>query len=136
MENSTIRAWLIGLGLGMTFLWILGLVNLANPDMVSSTVNLNASRWLTWLSFTAAVLSYLAAYVTDNRTSRRTVVNGTIALSSGIFAMWLIGLANGAFAFLSWWSFAFACAYAIVGAAAAVQKRDDEKRIDRYSRAA
>ena len=136
MQKSVVRAWLMGLGLGMIVLWIVGLGTLSRVSLYFDNVSLIATRWVTWLTFAAAVCSFIGAFATDYHTSKKTIAAGTFALSLGVFAIWLIGLVDAALPMLTWWNFAFGCAYAIVGAAAGAITRTDEKGTDRFSRAA
>jgi len=106
MNTSLVRTWLTVLGIGMVVLWIAGL---------SSPI---ASRWMVWLDLVAAALTFIGVAGTRETTDRSTRAGGTIALSAGVFAIWLGGMVNGAVPWLTWWNFIFACGYLLVGIAA------------------
>ena len=108
MQTTLLKTWLSVLGVGMVVLWIAGMSSGA------------ASPALTWLDLAAAVLSLVGAAATLSSTPRRTSVLGTIALGAGILAIWLGGFVNGASPWMTWWNFAFACAYLFVGVAVAI----------------
>ena len=108
MQNSLVKTWLTVLGVGMLIQWIAGM---------SSSY---ASPTITWLDFGIAILSFVGVSLTKPSTDRNTRAGGTIALALGVFAIWLGGLVNGATAWLTWWNFAFACAYLFAGVAAAM----------------
>jgi hypothetical protein len=107
MQKTLLKTWLTVLGVAMVVLWIAGM---------SSGY---ASPALTWFDLAAGVLSFLGVAGTLPSTPRRTSALGTIALATGVFAIWLGGLVNGAPPWLTWWNFAFGCAYLFVGIAVA-----------------
>ena len=96
------RAIAFVLGLGLVLVWLAGLSS-------------HASGWLTWLDGLAALvaLAGAAALVEFNRGG--TAGSGFLAL--GLFVLWIVGLATGATLWLSWWTFAFACAFLVLAGA-------------------
>ena len=93
------RAISFVLGLGLVLLWLAGLSS-------------HASGWLTWLDGLAALIAIAgaASLVEFNRGGSA----GAGGLALGLFVLWIIGLATGATLWLSWWTFAFACAFFVV----------------------
>jgi hypothetical protein len=99
------------LGVGLLILWIAGL---GSPT---------AQGWLTWLDGVAALCAFAISGFTPNYASKNVRVGQPIALSGGLFALWIIGLATGAVSWLCWWTFAFACAFLALGIACSYERR-------------
>ena len=93
------RAISFVLGLGLVLLWLAGLSS-------------HASAWLTWLDGLAALIAIAGAAALVEFHRGGTAGTGLLAL--GLFILWIIGLATGATLWLSWWTFAFACAFVVV----------------------
>src|SRR5690349_21661009 len=106
-----VRGWSIALGVGLV---ILGLAGLSGPF----------GSWMAWLDFVAALGSFVIAasiMPTDLETAR---ASSPLILSLGLFVMWIVGLVTAsAVGWLSWWNFAFACAYLILGLVANQRRR-------------
>lgn len=97
-----IRGTSIVLGVGLIILWLVGLSN-------------HATAWLTWLDGLAGLCAFgIAAAVPANLDTRR-AIGGPIGLAVALFVLWIIGLAVGAQGWLSWWTFAFAVAFLVLG---------------------
>lgn len=108
-----VRTWAVILGIGLGILWIVGLNDPAAPG------------WLTWLDGVAALCSFaIAAAYPDTVRSRAGRAAAPIVLALGLFALWIVGLATHAVAWLSWWTFAFACAYVLLGIGAGASIRN------------
>jgi hypothetical protein len=89
--------------IGLTILWIAGL---SSPY---------SATWLTWLDGVGALIGYGIAFGTDNVANRVTRIGGPVALSIGLFALWIIGMSTNGAPWQNWWTFAFACGYLLVG---------------------
>jgi len=99
------------LGIGLTALWIAGL---GSP---------NTDPWLSWLDGLAALCAFAIAGFTPSYASKGARVGGPIALSVGLFVLWMIGLGTGAVSWLVWWTFAFACAFLALGIATSYERK-------------
>ena len=94
------RVGMISLAVGLGILWVVGLSQGAAP-------------WLVWLDFIAALIALAAPLLPEQ--------NGTImkappfALAVGVGALWLGALATGVRSWLTWWNFAFAIAFLVLG---------------------
>jgi hypothetical protein len=98
-----VRGTSIVLGAGLIILWLVGLGN-------------NASAWLTWLDGAAALCAFgIAAAIVPDRIGVATAVGAPIALAVGLYVLWIVALAVGSTPWLAWWTFAFACAFLILG---------------------
>ncbi len=98
-----VRETSIGLGIGLIIWWLVGLSD-------------HAAAWLTWLDGIAALCAFgIGAAVVPSRANAPVTAGGPIALSIGLFVLWLIGLATHAQSWLAWWTFVFACAFLAVG---------------------
>ncbi len=100
------------LGLGLVILWIVGLSN-------------HATHWLTWLDGLAALCAFAVAAMAPTEGVRRNVSSASIALSIGLFVLWIIALAVGASSWLAWWTFAFACAFLLLGVGGMIAPRQE-----------
>jgi ABC-type transport system involved in cytochrome c biogenesis permease subunit len=99
------------LGLGLVVLWVAGL---SSPD---------AANWMTWLDGLAALCAFgIAAYATPYAT-RNSRAGMPIVLSVGLFILWLAGQSAGVVPWMSWWNFAFACAFLILGIYSMMERR-------------
>ena len=106
-----VRTLSVILGLGLVVLFIAGL-NTAG-----------AHGWLTWLDLVMAICSFTVAGVAAPDASKGTRSGGPVAISIGLFALWIIALATGVVASMAWWNFAFACAFLVVGIAGGTMER-------------
>ncbi len=102
------------LALGLVVLWIAGL---GSPTSTS---------WLTWLDGLAALAAFGIAALTPTYARRSARMGEPVALSVGLFALFVIGLATGATLWQAWWTFAFACAFLILGFSARERKQIPE----------
>jgi hypothetical protein len=105
-NTNTYKGMAIAMGVGLAILWIAGL---SSPY---------APAWFTWLDGVAAFCAFVIAGTNQSYDTRAKRMGGPIALAAGLYALWVIGLATGAVAWLSWWTFAFACAFLIFGVTA------------------
>jgi hypothetical protein len=101
-----IQSWSIILGIGLALLWIIAL---SGSDSTS---------WLAWLHAVGALCAFLLAGNVSDQSKRAIRIGSTLALSIGLFGLWIVGLATGAVAWQAWWTFAFACAFLLLAAAA------------------
>lgn len=106
-----VRASSIVLGAGLVILWAVGLGN-------------HATAWLTWLDGLGALVAFgiAAAVVPTTRVAAN--ASPPIVLAIGLFVLWIIALAVHAEAWLAWWTFAFACAFLLVGIIAGFERRE------------
>lgn len=94
----------IALSFGLVVLWVAGLC-------------FQASTWLTWFALVAGLIAFGgAARFTD---SARAGEFGWGALAAGLLVLWIVALITRATPWLTWWTFAFACASALLAAASA-----------------
>ncbi|HXT95222.1 MAG TPA: hypothetical protein VN853_02910 [Polyangia bacterium] len=94
----------IALSFGLIVLWVAGLC-------------FGASTWLTWFVLVAGLIAFGgAARFTD---SARAGEFGWGALAAGLLLLWIVALITRATPWLTWWTFAFACASALLAAASA-----------------
>ena len=114
MQTTLVKAWLIVLGMGMGILCVAGLASH------------EGASWLTWLDLAGAAISISLAAMMKPLIGHRKLDGSIVALSIGVFALWLIGLAVHALPMLVWWNFAFAVAFLIVGIASLSKKEAKE----------
>ncbi len=99
-----IRGLSIALAIGLVIVWIVGL-------------NQHATGWLTWLDGLGALVGFAIAAGAGPAVGRAYGAGGPIALAVGLGILWIIGLATHAEAWLTWWTFVFACAFLLLGIA-------------------
>ncbi len=104
-----VRGISIALGIGLIILWITGLSQ-------------HATAWLTWLDGIAGLCAFGIAGVIRPGVAG-SLAASPIALSVGLFVLWIIALAIGASGWLSWWTFVFACAFLLLGIAGGASLR-------------
>jgi hypothetical protein len=102
-DTGMMRTAHIALGVGLVILWIAGLAN-------------HSTSWMTWLDGLAGLVA-LAGAATAGRDARGGQWTSA-GLTVGLFALWIIGLSAHASRPLSWWNFAFACAFLLVAVTA------------------
>ena len=103
-----VRQISVVLGIGLVILWI-------------TELNMNITPWLTWFDLAAGICAFVIAGILDERSPQNVRVAAPIALSLGLFALWIISLeASGAPVWQPWWNFGFACAFLLTGLAATV----------------
>ena len=91
------------LGIGLIVLWIVGL-------------SAGATLWLSWLDGIAGLVAILLGITAVSAARAGAAGWGLMAL--GLFVLWIIGLAAHGPLWLAWWTFAFACAFVVLAAAA------------------
>jgi len=104
-------------GVCLVILWITAL---NAPD---------AASWMTWLDGVAAIGAFIVSGTADPTLPRMQRVAGPIALSIGLYALWVIGLATSAVPWLCWWTFAFASAFLVLAVADATSRRSPISKI-------
>jgi hypothetical protein len=104
-EDIVLRGLSIALGIGLVVLFMVGLGR-------------NATPWLTWMDGVAALGAFaIAAGALATSTSGGGAVIG-LGLLLGV--LWILGLSTHAVLWLTWWTFAFSCAFLLVGLVASV----------------
>jgi hypothetical protein len=108
MEED-MRPGMILLGIGLGLLWLAGLYN-------------HATSWLVWLTFASAILSLLFGLMPETvsgaapgKRSGTLMRMPPFVQTAVLLVLWIIGLASGATSWLTWWTFAFAIAYGLLG---------------------
>jgi hypothetical protein len=103
-----VRATSIALGIGLLVLWIVGLSHRATP-------------WLTWMDGVAALAAFgIAGSMMGG--SLGVVSGGPMGLGIALGVLWIIGLARHDVSWLVWWTFAFGCAFVLLGIASAAPR--------------
>lgn len=102
-----VRGFSLILGVGLTMLWLAGFSQSLAP------------RWLVWSDFVVAVGAFIVASVASDNVRRRIRAGAPLALSVGLFALWILAISTAVMPWLTWWNFAFGCAFFSVGAVAA-----------------
>ena len=92
-------------GFGLVALWIAGL---ASPG---------AAVWLTWLDGIAALFAFAIAGTPTIRTAR------PIAMAIGLYVVWIIALSKSVVPWQSWWTFAFASVFLVLGIASETMRQ-------------
>ena len=105
-----IRGLSLFLGIGLVILWVCG-------------IHQHGTVWLTWLDGLCAVGGLIIAANNGEGKERLTVASYTLALAGGLGLLWLVGLATRREAWLTWWTFAFGCAYLALGVAGRLTER-------------
>jgi hypothetical protein len=105
-----IRGISVALAIGLVILWIVGL-------------SAHATAWLTWLDGLGALFGFALAAGIVPGVSAAAAASGPIALAIGLGILWIIGLVMHAEMWLTWWTFAFAIAFLLVGIGAGMQER-------------
>jgi hypothetical protein len=110
-EVVMLRSVSVVLAVGLVLLWLVGL-------------NQHATAWLTWLDGLAALCAFGLAIGAGPAVTRAIGAGGPIALGIGIGILWIIGLAMHTEPWLTWWTFAFACAFVVLGVAGGMNRRE------------
>lgn len=101
-----VRGSSIFLGAGLIVLWLVGLGNHATP-------------WLSWLVAVGGLVGLgIGAAVSGSTSTNRGFampVGAPIGLAIALFVVWIVALSVGASAWMAWWTFAFGCAFLILG---------------------
>lgn len=97
-----VRGISVVLAVGLVVLWIVALGQ-------------HATVWLAWLALIGGLCGFGIALGAGDPAGRMMGVGAPIALAIGLFVLWIIGLATRANTWLTWWDFAFACAFLLVG---------------------
>ncbi len=99
------------LGVGLLILWV---AELGSPDSPS---------WLTWLDGIAVLGAFgIAIYGQSMRTKGRRAA-GPLIISAGLFALWIAALISNIVPWPTWFNFAFACAFLILGLLVGSERR-------------
>jgi hypothetical protein len=98
------------LAIGLVILWLVGLSQ-------------HATAWLTWLDVVGALFGFAIAAGAGPQVARGFAGGAPIALAIGLGVLWIIGLATHAEAWLTWWTFAFACAFLLLGIGGSFTRR-------------
>jgi hypothetical protein len=97
-----VRGVSIALGIGLVILFIVGLGRHATP-------------WLTWLDGLAALFAFVLAGAGAATVATALGGGGVFALAIGLGVLWIIGLSTHAVVWLTWFTFAFACGFLLLG---------------------
>lgn len=103
------------MGIGLIALW---LVELASPPFngMAELAPSAAARWITWFDLLAALIAFSISAKVRQGESSRTRGAAPILLSGGLFILFVVGLASPPVpAWMTWWNFAFACAFLFIG---------------------
>jgi len=103
-----VRGVLVAMGIGLVILWIVGLGQHATP-------------WLTWLDGLGALFAFALAGGLAATASAALGGGGIFALAIGLGVLWIIGLSTHAVGWLTWWTFAFACGFLLLGIVTSVR---------------
>ena len=95
------------MGVGLVILWIVGLGQHATP-------------WMTWLDGLGALFAFALAGGLAATASLALGGGGIFALAIGLGVLWIIGLSTHAVVWLTWWTFAFACGFVLLGIVASM----------------
>lgn len=98
-----VRTYSFLLGLGLAILWLAGITSYA-------------PLWFTWLTAIAAICAFGGSLMVDSMppVGRRL---GPLALSLGLFGLWIAGLLERVPPWQIWWTFFFAAAFLLLFAA-------------------
>lgn len=100
------------LGIGLIVLWLVGLGQ-------------GSAGWLLWMDLLAGIVSIGAGVAaSEERAPRWSRIGEPVALGVATAILWIIALARGVESWKTWWTFAFACAYFVVGIATGVEQRE------------
>ena len=116
------------LGVGLLVMWI--------PGLGSPT----APGWLTWLDGVGAFFTFIVSgsgspytdpyavpdygVETAMDVSMKSRLRRTFGISAYLFMLWIVAASTGAVAWMTWWTFAFACAFSAVGLAEMTKLRN------------
>lgn len=92
------------LGMGLVILWVAGLSS-------------RATSWLFWLDGLGGLLAIAAGLVLGASTRIGSAASAALAL--GLFLLWIVALATGATAWLTWWTPLFGFAFLSLAAGSA-----------------
>lgn len=110
-----VRGFSFLLGVGLIALWF---VALGSPV---------AAPWLTWLLGVAALGSFaISAAGSEFDRDKRLRSSAPIALSLALFGLWITAFATNVVSWMTWWTFAFACCYLVLGVAASGTRASSE----------
>lgn len=97
------RVGMMALAVGLGILWVVGMAE-------------GAVSWLVWLDFVAA-LAAMAVPLLPER-GGASLKAPPFVLAFGVGLLWVFALATGVRSSLTWWNFAFAVAFLVLGFAA------------------
>jgi len=101
-EAAMLRAVSFLLGFGLIGLWAAALAT----D--------HRTVWLMWMNFAGAVLAFGVGTIGGRRPALATGATDLL-LAAGLLVLWAVGVTGRATAWQSWWTFAFGCAYLLLG---------------------
>ena len=99
------------LGLGLVALWLSGLVNS------------EASLWLTWFNGFAALAAFGIAAFVPPQAPRNTQRGLAVGLAGGLLGLFIVAIATDVVAWQAGWTFAFSCAFLVLGITASPERR-------------
>jgi hypothetical protein len=91
------------LGIGLLVLWGTGLRSA------------EAAPWISWLVGVGALCSFGIAAFTPSYAGKNTKMGEAVLVGTGMFILWILGMSNGVVPWMAWWTFAFACAFLLLG---------------------
>jgi hypothetical protein len=98
--------------MGLIVLWIVGL----------STPVIRSAAWMVWMIGVAGLVAFVLSGTSQLVESRERRAAGPLAVSLELFALWILGMSLGVAMWLDWWTFAFACAFLVLGFLAAAYR--------------
>jgi hypothetical protein len=114
-----VRGVSIFLGLVLLAMFIVGI---AGPSH---------AYWLIWLDLVASACAFAIAGAVSPTAPRSTRQGSPIALSVGLFVLWIIALAStGVPAWLTWFNFGVACVFLVAGLAGGSEKITADRPIE------
>jgi hypothetical protein len=93
-----LRASLVSLAVCTLLLWLVGVVD-------------GATTWMVWVDGVVAVLTLLLVPVTRDRVGAIGVAIGPTLLGLGLIAVFIVGLATDATAWITWFTLAWGIGY-------------------------
>lgn len=112
-----VRTYSFLMGIGLSLVWLAGMTS-------------PAPHWYAWLDAIAAVCAYGGATVADTVPPFLRAL-GPLALSAGLFGLWIVGLVTDVPAWQAWWTFVFAVGFAALGLWVAFAERATGRRTPR-----
>jgi len=104
--------WSVFLGAGLLVLAIIAL--LTEPG-----------SWLSWCDLVGAWAAYFVAADIKSESTRGQRVTGPMLLSLALFGAWVAAVQEEELRWLTWWTFAFACAFLILGVVRLIKKEKE-----------
>jgi hypothetical protein len=101
--NSYMRTWSFMFGIGLSILWAMGLGSE------------NSTLWITWLDGAGALAAFTLSAVAGDHGAWHARVGFPVLLAIGLFTGWAVSLALMGSNWQNAWTFAFGCAFILVG---------------------